>query len=80
LLLKLFFGFIYVGIPHYFCLIFRMYATFFLTTLAFWTILFTGNYPENWFNFNVGTTRWGQRVSLYLGNMTDEYPPFSGKP
>jgi len=79
LLLKIFFGFIYVIIPHGFCLAFRSYATMFLMSIAFWIILFTGKYPETWFNFNVGTIRWAQRVMLYMGNMSDDYPPFSGK-
>lgn len=79
LLLKVFFGFIYVLIPHGFILMFRMFATMFLTGLVFWAILFTGNYPESWHRFNVGTMRWGFRVGLYMQYMTDRYPPFTGK-
>ena len=79
LLLKAFFGWLYVIIPHGFILIFRTYATLFLNFLAFWVILFTGNYPESWFRFNVGTLRWGLRLNLYITYMSDEYPPFSGK-
>jgi len=80
LLLKVFFGFIYVLIPHGFILMFRSIATMFLIFLAFWVVLFTGSYPENWHKFNVGTMRWGLRVNLYYNLMTDVYPPFSGKP
>jgi len=47
--------------------------------LAWWVVLFTGKYPENWHAFIVGTMRWSMRVTLYMANMTDEYPPFSGK-
>lgn len=79
LLLKAFFGWLYVMIPHVFILIFRIYATMFISFLAFWSILFTGKYPESWFNFNVGTLRWSLRLNLYLSYMSDDYPPFSGK-
>ena len=78
-LVKMLFGAFYVGIPHGFLLIFRMIATLVLQFLAFWAVLFTGEYPENWHRFNVGTIRWSLRVNLYLLLMTDEYPPFSGK-
>ncbi len=80
LLLRAFFGLIYVSIPHGFCLYFRLLATGFLNFLSWWSILFTGKIPENWFQFNVGTLRWMARLNLYVTNMTDDYPPFSGKP
>ncbi|MBN1605122.1 MAG: DUF4389 domain-containing protein [Polyangiaceae bacterium] len=80
LLLRTFFGFLYVGIPHLICLYGRLIATAFLQFLAWWAVLFTGKYPESWFKFNVGTLRWSLRVNLYMANMTDVYPPFSGLP
>ena len=80
LLLRLFFGFFYVLLPHGFILYLRFIATLFLMFLAWWVVLFTGEYPANWHEFNVGTLRWAQRVGLYMSFMTDEYPPFSGKP
>ncbi len=79
LLLKTFLGIFYVTIPHGFMLVLRVYAGAFLGFLAWWVVLFTGKYPERWHRFNVGTLRWGARVGLYMGNMSDEYPPFSGK-
>lgn len=78
-LLKLFFGAIYVAVPHGFMLLFRLIGTSVLLFLAWWVVLFTGSYPESWFKFNVGTLRWAMRVQLYLGYMTDQYPPFSGE-
>jgi hypothetical protein len=80
LLLRTFLGFFYVSIPHGFCLYFRLIATSFLTMLSWWSILFTGRIPTNWFEFNVGSLRWTIRLNLYVLNMTDVYPPFSGKP
>ena len=78
-ILRALFGWAYVMIPHMFCLYFRMIGTGFLMFLAWWAVLFTGNYPEKWHAFNVGTFRWYLRVMLYYGFFTDDYPPFSGK-
>ena len=79
LLVRAFFGWLYILVPHGFCLLFRLIATGFISFLAWWVVLFTGNYPEKWHSFNVGTIRWTIRVGLYFGFMTDKYPPFSGK-
>ncbi|MEP2024604.1 DUF4389 domain-containing protein [Reichenbachiella sp.] len=78
-LIKLLFGAFYVIIPHGFLLLFRGIATMFLWILGWWAVLFTGKFPESWHEFIVGTMRWGLRVQLYMGYMTDDYPPFSGK-
>jgi hypothetical protein len=79
LILRLFFSIFYVGIPHGFCLYFRMIWGAILGFIAWFVILFTGKYPQSWFEFQVGTMRWSNRVTLYSQFMTDEYPPFSGK-
>lgn len=79
LLLRAIFGTIYVGIPHGIALGFRTIGTLVLAFLAFWVVLFTGSYPEKWHAFNVGTLRWGLRITAYMGWMTDEYPSFTGK-
>ncbi len=79
LLLRTFFGFFYVMIPHGVVLYLRMIASQIIMFIAWWVVLFTGSYPESMHEFNVGTIRYMIRLSLYLGNMTDKYPPFSGK-
>ena len=79
LLLRTFFGSIYVGIPHGFCLYFRAIGAAFVAFIAWWIVLFTGKYPENMHHFVVGTLRWSNRVFFYLANLTDDYPPFTGK-
>ena len=79
LLLKSFLGMFYVMLPHGFILNFRLLWGLILGFLGFWAILFAGKQPESWHAFNVGTLRWSNRVSLYMGFMTDEYPPFSSK-
>lgn len=80
LLLKVLLGWLYCALPHVFCLYFRILASAFLGFLAWWALLFTASYPAGMFAFNVGTLRWQARLGLYLGLMTDDYPPFSGKP
>ena len=79
LILRLFFQFFYVMIPHGLCLFFRAIATAFVIFIAWWVVLFTGKYPAGMHAFVVGTLRWGIRVGLYVSFLTDKYPPFSGK-
>ncbi|MDI1355937.1 MAG: DUF4389 domain-containing protein [bacterium] len=79
LILRLFFSMLYVLIPHGFCLFFRMIGTYVIIFIAWWAVLFTGNYPKGMHEFVVGTFRWATRVNIYLSFMTDKYPPFSGK-
>ncbi|MBK7560809.1 MAG: DUF4389 domain-containing protein [Chitinophagaceae bacterium] len=80
LLLRTFFGIFYAGIPHILALYVRYIATAVLLFLAFFVVLFTGKYPENWHKFNVGTIRWGVRLNLFLGWLYRDYPPFAGRP
>jgi len=79
-LLKLFFGFLYCLLPHQFILIFRLIGAAVIQFIAFWVVLFTGEYPESMHRYMVGTLRWQLRVQMYMGFMTDDYPPFSGRP
>lgn len=79
LLVKAFFGFFYVLIPHAFILYFRLLWGFILQFIAWWVVLFTGNYPQSFHEFQVGTLRWSTRLNLYMGNLSDTYPPFSGR-
>ena len=79
LLLKVFFGWLYVGIPHVIILWFYGIAVGVVIFIAFWAILFTGRFPRGMFDFVVGYMRWGIRVTAYWTNLLrDEYPPFSG--
>ena len=79
LLAKIFFGWIYVGIPHGFMLWLYGIAAGVVQFIAFWAILFTGKYPKGLFDFMVGYVRWYTRVAAYMIFMRDEYPPFSGQ-
>jgi hypothetical protein len=71
----------FLAIPHYICLIGLCFASFWVSVIAFFAIVFTGKYPKSLFNFNLGVMRWGWRVNFYaLALGTDIYPPFSLDP
>lgn len=76
-LLRTFFGFLYILIPHGICLMFLGIAAMFVKIIAFWAVLITGKYPKGMHDFMVGVMRWSMRVSAYYYNLTDTYPPFS---
>ena len=68
------------AIPHYFVLAILSIGVVFATIAAWFSILFTGKYPRNIFDFVVGVGRWALRVNAYAFLLTtDEYPPFSLK-
>jgi hypothetical protein len=79
-LLRALFGWIYVGIPHGFVLGLLSIAVGFVNFIGFFAVLFLGRYPQSMFEFQLYFLRWNQRVSLYLGYMTQSYPPFTGAP
>ena len=76
-LVKFFFGWLFVAIPHGFVLWFLSIGVLFAHFIGWWVVLFTGRQAEGIHNFITGFLRWSTRVSLYMGNMTDTYPPFS---
>ncbi len=65
-------------IPHVFIWSFRNLWNSILVFVAFWVVLFTGKYPEKWFDFQVGTLRWLLRIVGYQLYLVDQYPPFTG--
>ena len=77
-LVKVLFGWLYVGIPHGIVLFFYGIAVGVVLFIAFWAILFTVKFPRGMFDFVVGYNRWYNNVNAYLSFMRDEYPPFSG--
>ena len=77
LLLKVFLGWLYVGIPHGIILALFSYLTLLLHVVAFIIVLFTGRYPRRIFDIMVGYFAWSARVDAYANLMTDRYPPFA---
>ena len=77
--IKALFGFFYVVIPHGIVLYLRLIVCMIMMFIAWFAVLFTGKYPKNMFDFIVGTLRWGNRVGLYMGFMSDTYPPFTAE-
>lgn len=76
------FKFLFAGLiilPHLFIWTFRNVLNGILTFVAFWVVLFTGKYPQSWFDFSIGTLRWLIRVVGYQLYLVENYPPFSGK-
>ena len=76
LLLRSFFGMFYIGIPHLFLMFFAQIWVSITTFLAWWIILFTGKYPESFWEFNLGFHKWNLRVNAVLFNLVDAYPDF----
>ncbi|MHB8192624.1 MAG: DUF4389 domain-containing protein [Bellilinea sp.] len=67
-----------LAIPHYIVLAILATAAVFVVIIAWFIILFTGQYPRALFDFVVGVGRWALRVNAYAFLLvTDVYPPFS---
>jgi len=66
-----------LAIPHYIVLFFLWIAAIVSIVIAWFAILFTGQYPQGLFTFVEGVIRWTNRVVGYAVILvTDEYPPF----
>ncbi|MDH3680230.1 MAG: DUF4389 domain-containing protein [Acidimicrobiia bacterium] len=67
-----------LAIPHVIVLIVLSIGAFFAVLIAWFAILFTGQYPRALFDYVVGVARWWLRVDAYATLLvTDRYPPFS---
>ena len=79
-LLKFFLGWLYALIPHAIALLLYGLAVSVTALIAFFNIVFKGQYPIELFRFAMGLERWNLRLSAYLAYMTDVYPPFNNRP
>jgi hypothetical protein len=67
----------FLAIPHYIVLAFLGIAAVVVVIVAWFAILFTGQYPRGLFDFVAGVIRWQNRVIGYaVVLVTDRYPPF----
>ena len=68
----------FLAFPHFVVLLFLGIAAVVIVVIAWFVILFTGNYPREMFDVVVGVLRWVLRVQAYAVLLTtDRYPPFS---
>jgi len=68
----------FLAIPHYIVLFFLYVGAVVAVVIAWFAILFTGNYPRGLFDYVVGVARWSLRVQAYAFLLvTDRYPPFA---
>lgn len=49
-----------------------------ITIIAWFAILFTGQYPRGMWDFSFSIARYAARVSTYAALLRDEFPPFGG--
>ena len=70
---------LFMLIPQAFVIMFITIAAYVVMFLSWWAILFTGRYPEVFFNFVTWWLRWYARLTGYFCLLTDKYPPFSGR-
>ncbi len=76
LLLRTFFGWLYIAIPHAILIYFYSIYVAILMLYAFFAVLFTEKYPFVTFEAVVGYMRWSLRLNASLMNLVDGYPPF----
>jgi hypothetical protein len=68
----------FLAIPHYVVLAVLAIAAVVAVVIAWFAILFTGQYPRGLFDFVVGVGRWALRVQAYAFLLvSDRYPPFT---
>jgi len=68
----------FLAIPHYVVLAVLAIAAVVAIVIAWFAILFTGQYPRGLFDFVVGVGRWALRVQAYAFLLvSDRYPPFT---
>ncbi len=70
---------LFMLIPQAFVFSFVCIAAYVVMFLSWWAILFTGRYPEAFFNLVTWWLRWDARLTGYSYLLTDKYPPFSGR-
>ena len=65
-------------IPHIIIVYLRFFVVFFISIIAWFSILFIGKYPKGMFSFVEGTWRWYVRIYSWIIFFTEEYPAFTG--
>ncbi len=68
------------AIPAVFVFTFVAIAIEVVVFIAWFAVLFTGEWPEGMRKFVLSGLAWGQRVNAYANLLVDEYPPFAMEP
>jgi hypothetical protein len=76
--LTVFFRYI-LAIPLFIVAFFYAIVAEICAVIAWFSIVFTGQYPPGLYNFVAGYLRFIARATGYIHLMTDEYPPFNGE-
>jgi hypothetical protein len=53
-----------------------LWVAYVVVIIAFFAILFTKQFPQGLFDFNVVALRWQNRANVYMYWMTEKYPPW----
>jgi len=69
----------FVAIPWQIVIALYGIAAFFAAIVAWFSIVFTGRYPEGIYNFNAGFLRAATRVNSFYYLLIDDLPPFGGE-
>jgi hypothetical protein len=64
-------------IPTFIVLIVYGIGAFIALIIAFFTVLFTGKWPESWKNYVIRVARLGYKANAYYNLMTDVHPGYS---
>jgi len=64
-------------IPHIVVLFFLALGWLIVTIIAWFAILFTGEYPASLAPFSLDVLRYATRIEAYMLLLVDEYPPFA---
>lgn len=78
LLFITFFGALIV-IPQLLVVFARMFVGYFMQIVAWFSVLFTGNYPESFHKFQRETQQLNYRISSYISYFYFSYPEFTGE-
>lgn len=79
-LVRFVFGPVYILLPHIPLMLLRFAVCTVLAVPAFFIVLFTRQYPQVVYRFQVNSLRYAIRVYLYFFHLEKAYPPFHGKP
>jgi hypothetical protein len=67
---------LFMCIPHFIVGYVLGIIAFFAVVITWFSIVFTGKYPDGLYNFNAGVLRFANRLNAYFNLATDDFPSF----